>query len=806
MRYVSEWFHVSVTLRYGELCVVDWYDVAGSVARTTQLYPAIIGKLVRESALPRPSIDPSGSQVEENAKQKWVQAVGATGERNLYRTTANVFAASDGQETRFYLEDPVVEDDGPFSTALAYSGLSSRLPERIRHFWQGREESLGIIPLDLTQLGNRILIAPWHDPEMLGQAILNILAEALPPERDPKGSVFDRPRPKQRIKLHLAAAAGDLSPFPKSTRGSRSFDPTDSEGVTPLMLAGRHGSSAVVERLLFLGADPSRADERGQTPLHHAAAGGHAPAVDLLVDAGAPLEAIDDVGRTPLHIAAAQGQGQVVVRLLECGAPVNVKDGEYQSTPLHLAARGGHAHVVPPLLGMGAEVNSVNEAGRTPLHVAASYGHATFVQALIEGGADVNRQDANGETPLFRPVFFQHEDVLRILINAGGDVRVTNGFRDALLHVAAMMNRERAATILLDSGADTEALNAEGLTPLDCALVNPHFDARPLWPLSYMEHNAEVAELLAQRGATVDPMRLPVAERHVMWPHLTPTDLLLPSGDIDEVHLFLGRGRRGAGISTPWRAAWRTLQGYVGKGFDEKPLSDERWTALPESVRDALELASRTQWQPHHLSKYVLEAESLLHDAVSKDMPGFLAFLLSHGASQSPKTYGEENLLHFACGSGRVEAARILLDRGADIEAPRTQPERLSASARALGRHTRPGWTPLDTAIRSLDLRMIAFLLDRGAKPPDRLEDAEAASSWALYRFDRDGNGFDHPLNPFLAIEKGTLDALVDLFDSRGAPILGADKRRDVEALRAEEQRREARREASKARRASRGE
>ncbi|MCY4583270.1 MAG: ankyrin repeat domain-containing protein [Chloroflexi bacterium] len=690
--------------------------------------------------------------------------------------------------------------DGMFLNSLDYLRLSSQLLEMQRRRNGDDEGDVRDLSPDLNHPENRILIPPWNDPEMIGQAILNIMAMAGPPTRNSEGSVFDRPRPKLQTKLHKAAIAGDLSSFPKTTRGNRSLDARDSEMVTPLMLAARSGAIEIVERLVTLGADSSLVDERGYTPLHHASLEGHILVVEMLLNAGAPIDVTDEVGRTPLHVAAAHGCSEVAARLLASGADVRSRDEEYESTPLHLAARGGHAGLVPILVSHGADVDAMNEAGRTPLHVAASYGYADVVNALVGAGADVNYQDVDGETPLFRPVFFQHEDILRLLISSEGDVHVTDANGDSPLHVAAKMNRERAAAILIDSGANLEALNAEGLTPIDCALVNPHFSGGLFGNYGYREHNSEVAELLAQRGATLDPMRLPVEERHILWPHLTPVEFLMPSGDIDEVKVFLGITRGERHDTGLWRTVWRNAQGRLGMKEGELPPPGDQRRSLPESARSALELASRTEWQPHHQSKYV-NASSMLHDAVEKDMIDLVEFLLLHGVSMAPVSHSGGTPLHRASACGREKAARVLLERGADIEAPQDPPGRLHPSARAFGRHIRPGWTALDQAISSGQIGMVTLLLDMGAKPPDRLEDALSASFLAISRVSFGTEwGFQHPLSTF---NKHAFDAIVDLFHRRGTPIVGFDKLQEINqewerkrARLAREKKRAARREA----------
>ncbi|KAL1961712.1 hypothetical protein VTN77DRAFT_1112 [Rasamsonia byssochlamydoides] len=53
-------------------------------------------------------------------------------------------------------------------------------------------------------------------------------------------------------------------------------------GVTPLMLAARHGRKTTVQLLLHLGADPSLEDGRGETARAKAWANGHADVMNLL--------------------------------------------------------------------------------------------------------------------------------------------------------------------------------------------------------------------------------------------------------------------------------------------------------------------------------------------------------------------------------------------------------------------------------------------------------------------------------------------------------------------------------------------
>ena len=91
---------------------------------------------------------------------------------------------------------------------------------------------------------------------------------------------------------------------------------------TPLHLASRAGSSAVVAALLKAGADAgARATTTGVTTLHLAASAGNADVVKLLLDAGADANAKEsEWGQTPLMFAAAQNRPEAIAMLLARGA------------------------------------------------------------------------------------------------------------------------------------------------------------------------------------------------------------------------------------------------------------------------------------------------------------------------------------------------------------------------------------------------------------------------------------------------------------------------------------------------------
>lgn len=113
---------------------------------------------------------------------------------------------------------------------------------------------------------------------------------------------------------------------------------------------------------------------------------------------------------------------------------------DLQMSPLHKAARFGTAADIAALTARGAYVDAVTLTVGPPLHVAAYGQNVETIAALISAGANVNGQLApNKSSPL------------HLAVDWGGTVE----------HITA----------LLEAGANMELKDADGLTPLEAAIV-----------------------------------------------------------------------------------------------------------------------------------------------------------------------------------------------------------------------------------------------------------------------------------------------------------------------------------------------
>jgi truncated hemoglobin YjbI/ankyrin repeat protein len=140
-----------------------------------------------------------------------------------------------------------------------------------------------------------------------------------------------------------------------------------------------------------------------RTLLHEVVGQGSLAMVELLLYLGADSNARDEWGHTPLYFvgnASHGAQGAAVVRVLaQSGADVNAQEKLKHCTALHMAARRGNVLVAEALLDCGADREARDKLGDTPLHRAVKCGKTEMVAFLLERGADVHTKGKSGLTP-----------------------------------------------------------------------------------------------------------------------------------------------------------------------------------------------------------------------------------------------------------------------------------------------------------------------------------------------------------------------------------------------------------------------
>ncbi len=514
---------------------------------------------------------------------------------------------------------------------------------------------------------------------------------------------------------------------------------TDREwsGMTPLHLAALNPDPAVTEALLARGANANARGQHGLTPLHTAARLADTPHVRALLNAGAQIEARDDDGRTPLYWAL-EGNPNVPELLLDFGANIEAKNND-GFTPLHWAAAYMEAAAFF-LVGRAADTMATDDMGRIPCHVYGIANQGVGAGAMIEllcpatpvaDGPSTERVVTLNwieETPLHRAAYEGSPSEVQAILDQGADILHTLDLEleDASysfawndvtpLHLAALNPDPAVAALLIDRG-----------TPID---VRDEYQRTPLIAAVMWFPSPAVITLLLDRGADIEASdydRFPVLVLAVRQASL------YPSRSFDEGHqpiitLLLDRGASMTRLSEGLLCNMVLGVPYFDEdledrlcGRDEEPISllaDLEWvteTALhraaygsraPE-VRQLLnqgaDIHATVTVKPDRaeLGPPQLTGATPLHLAMLNPTVSVTRLLLERGANIEAKSAGGWTPLLWAVIYGNQDAAVELLQEGANPN--------VADSIR--------NFTPLHWAVANRNGAMVRVLMDRGADP-----------------------------------------------------------------------------------------
>ena len=331
--------------------------------------------------------------------------------------------------------------------------------------------------------------------------------------------------------------------------------------------------------------------------------------------------------------AARNADLDEVRRQIAEGADVNAPEADGTSALLW-AAHQSHPDLVELLLAAGANPNAANSFGLTPLLEASRSGEAPTIAALLAGGADFAAAARDGETPLM---------------------------------AAARAGSVEAVNLLLEAGADPNAAESlEEQTALMWATAEGHLD---------------VVDALLTAGADPD-VKARVSE---LTRRSTRTDF--PTGGFAAIHWAARNGfdmivRRlaeaGADLNlTNGDGATAMVLAIVNDRFDMVPvLLDLGADANDGSLYHALEMRdATTDWRardgsrlrPDHPNELTaLDVTRLLLERGADPDKPFIGQM--HNTSMCCDTHANGTPLFRAAVAADVEALKLLIARGADLE------------------------------------------------------------------------------------------------------------------------------------------
>jgi len=298
------------------------------------------------------------------------------------------------------------------------------------------------------------------------------------------------------------------------------------------------------------------------------------------------------------------------------------------------------------LLADGASVNLAQADGATALHWAAYHGNAGLAKALLAAGADASAANREGSTPLWLAASQGDARMIATLLEGGADANEKLPLGRRPLMLAARSGSVDAVRVLLDHGADPKAReDSRGTTALMQAADQGH---------------ADVIAALIERGADVAAASAPVVR----------DGRTAALGKSDDPRDAVRRQVVAVLCDQP-SPDLSKLRELIGETGEDAVLA----SVLPQKSGDG---------NPCHLER----------DA--------LGFVLTGGGRRNRGAReadgGELTPLVYAARAGSIDAARVLIEAGANVN-----------------QVTRYGWSPLLAATQNRNYRMGKFLIEHGA-------------------------------------------------------------------------------------------
>jgi len=335
-------------------------------------------------------------------------------------------------------------------------------------------------------------------------------------------------------------------------------------------------------------------------------------------------------------------------------------------TPLADAAQRGDKAAVRSLIQQKANVNAAQGDGMTALHWAASINDAAIAQMLVDAKANMEATTRLGDmTPLYLAAKNGSAAVIAVLLNAGANAKVTSANGTTVLMMAAASGSAPAVEALIAKGADVNAKEkAHGQTALMFAAA-------------------------ANRAEAI----------HVLLKHKADPEITSKTSDPGCGSIFArdscaeeqedGKQPR----EVPFTGKLRELVEPKPVEAAESPKEKtEAKKAAPPPAEGASQIAE--------LRATLKKLESMI-DALDKKAAAPTDIQANYRRRRGSTVVGGMTALLFAAREGQMEAARALVENGADINAV-GQGEKMS---------------PLVMAITNGHYDLAMYLLGKNADP-----------------------------------------------------------------------------------------
>ncbi|MHC4528164.1 MAG: ankyrin repeat domain-containing protein, partial [Planctomycetota bacterium] len=260
----------------------------------------------------------------------------------------------------------------------------------------------------------------------------------------------------------MAAATGNIEAIKQHSAAGTDLNAKEpAAGSTPLMLAALFDQADAAKLLLDKGANINVRNNEGSTALHTAAFFCRTETVKLLLGKGADVNAQNNRDETALDTVAAPWSQELEGVYSYLGGIIEIqldlertkatrpkiaallrehseRVASAPSIDIWTAAATGNLEAIKQHVAAGTDLNAGEPAaGSTPLIVATLLGQTEAAGLLIENGAKVNARNNEGTTALLTAAFFCHTETVKLLLDKGADVNAKNNTGQTVLDTVA---------------------------------------------------------------------------------------------------------------------------------------------------------------------------------------------------------------------------------------------------------------------------------------------------------------------------------------------------------------------------------
>lgn len=287
----------------------------------------------------------------------------------------------------------------------------------------------------------------------------------------------------------------------------------------------RNISDRLPKMLDNLGSRPTSMDRQGNSSNSHKAG-----LVNYLSNLGTEENIKSIVGRSLLHFAVLDGNFEAVKGLIVNGANVDTFD-EYGHTPLYTALLSNQSNIASYLYERTASINMISPQGDTLLHKAVTERRPYLVDTLLQFGANVSITDKKGYTPLFRAI--QNDDVNMIFKLMSNKVSINEAHPntgDYPIHFAILRNSMSCFLTLFEFGG-LQQLNRRGLTPFAYAVFLNRSTIIELFLATHVTKYVDVNYPIHYGNYFCTPLHVAVIE----WNLMAAKNLIRFGADVNHV-------------------------------------------------------------------------------------------------------------------------------------------------------------------------------------------------------------------------------------------------------------------------------